>query len=248
MFNNNGFMVYKSLENKLTPLLSADDGTEIEFSLVVAHSEPITYTWTLQGSDIDGRLSTAAQFADIKPILLNTEAADTRFLTVRVDVDANSTQLTETAHLELQSKTRVLYFVINLSMFSSSKLPPLPPLPSLGPAAITSAPSDNRDVLTGTAIMFTCEVSGTPTPSITWYHNGLPLASSGGVIVAGSVVTIASALVKHSGMYQCFADNEISNVFMSWTLQVREPGVYVCLHCMCVFAACVCIILYAFLL
>ena len=107
-FNNNGFMIYKSLENKSTPLLSADDGTEIEFSLVVSHSEPISYTWTLQGSDIDGRLSTTAQFADIKPILLNTEAADTRFLTVRLEVMTNSMQLAETAHLELKSKTRVL--------------------------------------------------------------------------------------------------------------------------------------------
>ena len=83
--------------------------------------------------------------------------------------------------------------------------------------------------------MFTCAVSGTPTPSIAWYHNGLPLASSGGVIVAGSVVTIASALVENSGMYQCFANNEFSNVFKSWTLQVREPGIHVYVSvCVCV--------------
>ena len=128
MFNNNGFMVYKSLENKSTPLLSADDGTEIEFSLVVSHSEPIRYRWTLQGSDIDGRLSTTAQFADIKPILLNTEAVDTRFLIVRVEVMTNSMQFTETARLELQSKTRVLcnkQYVLFLQAPSS----PSPPFP-----------------------------------------------------------------------------------------------------------------------
>ena len=29
-------------------------------------------------------------------------------------------------------------------------------------------------------------------------------------------------------MYQCFANNKISNVYKSWTMQVREPGVYIC--------------------
>ena len=129
MFNNNGFMVYKSLENKSTPLLSADDGTEIEFSFVVAHSGPITYMWTLQGSDIDGRLSTTAQFADVKPILVNTEAADTRFLTVRVEVMANSMQLTETARLELQSKTRVLCNKHKYVLFLQAPSSPSPPFP-----------------------------------------------------------------------------------------------------------------------
>ena len=82
--------------------------------------------------------------------------------------------------------------------------------------------------------MFTCAVSGIPTPSITWYHNGLPLDSSSDVIVTGSVVTIASVLVEHSSMYQCFAKNEISYVFKSWHLQVHKPGIYVCVVCVCV--------------
>ena len=106
-----------------------------------------------------------------------------------------------------------------------------------GPATITSAPSDNRDVLTGTAIMFTCEVSGIPIPNITWYHNGQPLVNSGKETIAGNVLTIQFTLVEHLGMYQCFADNKISNVYKSWTMQVREQGVYICVHrlcCMCV--------------
>ena len=83
--------------------------------------------------------------------------------------------------------------------------------------------------------MFTCKVSGIPNPTA-WYYNGLPLVSSSNMIVGGSVVTILYASVEHSGMYQCFAENENSIVFNSWTLQVRKPGVYIC--CVCV-RACV---------
>ena len=81
--------------------------------------------------------------------------------------------------------------------------------------------------------MFTCEVSGIPPPSITWYYNGLPLVNSGTVTIAGNILTIAFALVEHSGMYQCFADNKINNVYKSWTMQVGEPGVYICVYRLC---------------
>ena len=238
MFSNDGFMVFKSLENISTPLLSSDSVTKVEFSLVVAHKQGITYKWTLQGSATDSRISSTAQFGSVKPILLPGEDADTKFLEVKVVATAGGMELADTAFLELQSKTAVLYKKHSLS---PSFIYSLLSLPSPGPAGITSAPKDNRDVLTGTAIMSTCEVSGTPAPSITWYHNGLPLASNGDVTVIGGVVTIPSTLVEHSGMYQCFAINKISNVYESWTLQVRAPGTYMCVCVHVCVRACVCV-------
>ena len=104
IFSNDGFMVYKSLENKSTPLLTSDEKTYILFSLVVAHKQGITYKWTLKGSAIDTRISNNAQFGRVKPILHPGEDADTSFLEVKVVASAGGMKVADTAFLELQSK------------------------------------------------------------------------------------------------------------------------------------------------
>ena len=104
MFSNGGFMVFKSLENISTPLLSSDSVTTIKFSLVVAHKQGITYKWTLQGSATNSRISITAQFGSVRPILLPGEDADTKFLEVKVVATAGGMELVDTAFLELQSK------------------------------------------------------------------------------------------------------------------------------------------------
>ena len=104
MFSNDGFMVFKSLENISTPLLSSNSVTKITFSLVVAHKQGITYKWTLQESATDSRISITAQFGSVRPILLPGEDADTKFLEVKVVASAGGMELADTAFLELQSK------------------------------------------------------------------------------------------------------------------------------------------------
>ena len=208
-----GLRIYKPLENISAPLLSEDDGTTVMFSVVAAHQDPFLYTWLLDGSDRDSRLDGSGPLAEVIPILFDTDPATTSSLTVEARL-STTPLTTQTANLFLQS------------MFSLS-LPPhntphiLCTCSPTGPAAITSAPEDMRDVLTGTEVTFTCEATGTPAPTITWYHNGEQLST-------GSTVTISSAAVGDSGMYQCFAENDIRKVYSSWTLQVREPGVWLC--------------------
>ena len=71
---------------------------------------------------------------------------------------------------------------------------------------------------------FTCAATGTPTPTLEWFINGQPAASTPGVTISGDTLSIQSPQVSHSGVYQCFASNEVSEARASWAVEVREPG------------------------
>ena len=94
---------------------------------------------------------------------------------------------------------------------------------------ITKKPPFDLEQLIGQSVTFTCVLSGIPTPSVTWYHNGVQL-SAGGVISISrnslniSVLSISSLAVEDTGMYQCFASNVVGRTQASWALQVRISG------------------------
>ena len=73
-------------------------------------------------------------------------------------------------------------------------------------------------------ITFTCNVAGIPTPTVTWYHNGVQLSAGGVISISGNTLTISSLAMGHTGMYQCFASNPVGSVQHSWALQVRVAG------------------------
>ena len=94
---------------------------------------------------------------------------------------------------------------------------------------ITKEPPFDLEQLIGQSVTFSCVLSGIPTPSVTWYHNGAHL-SAGGVISISrnspniSVLSISSLAVEDTGMYQCFASNVVGRTQASWALQVRISG------------------------
>ena len=92
------------------------------------------------------------------------------------------------------------------------------------PPGMTKSPSNDLERLVKQRVTFTCVVSGIPTPTVTWYHNGAQLSAGGVISISGNSLTISSLTVGHTGMYQCFANNVVGSTQRSWALQVRTPS------------------------
>lgn len=90
----------------------------------------------------------------------------------------------------------------------------------LEPPTVTLSPSD-QNVTQFDSVTLTCNATGSPKISITWYHNALPVVKSPQVIasVNGSL-TLRSVQRHHSGMYQCFAENSVGVAYASARLTV----------------------------
>ena len=74
-------------------------------------------------------------------------------------------------------------------------------------------------------VQYPCTASGNPTPTVTWYHNGVRIESGNGIIVsANGTLTIPAPQIRHSGVYQCFAANRLDEDKRTWFLEVREEG------------------------
>ena len=86
------------------------------------------------------------------------------------------------------------------------------------------SPSNDFEKLVGERVSFTCVVEGIPTPTVTWYHNGVQLSAGGVISISGNTLNTSSLTVGHTGMYQCFASNVVGSTQHSWALQVRMLG------------------------
>ena len=101
-------------------------------------------------------------------------------------------------------------------------------------ANITSLAPDDQSLsvrnhpVGGGSVMFSCEVSGTPTPTITWYYNNESVVQSEVELNGDSTqLTIPAPQVSHSGIYQCFARNKFGEDSRAWILEVVDPGMYI---------------------
>ena len=97
------------------------------------------------------------------------------------------------------------------------------------PWIVAPLSQDDLEEFAGDSITFTCNVTGIPTPTVTWYFNGARLSGGG---ASGNSLTISPTTVSHTGMYQCFASNLVGSVQHSWALEVRAPseGMSQCRH------------------
>jgi len=82
----------------------------------------------------------------------------------------------------------------------------------LGPVAapVFSKHLRSVDIPEGVALVLECHVTGTPLPSISWYHDSQPVSgddSSVGVAGGTSSVVIGQLRPEHSGEYVCRATN-----------------------------------------
>ncbi|XP_055962583.1 hemicentin-1 [Sorex fumeus] len=72
------------------------------------------------------------------------------------------------------------------------------------------------------SVTLTCEVSGNPTPDVTWRRDGQPLPEDDTlrVLSAGRFLQISSAHVSHAGRYSCLASNAAGDRSKAFSLNV----------------------------
>ncbi|XP_065351083.1 protogenin A-like isoform X1 [Cloeon dipterum] len=93
----------------------------------------------------------------------------------------------------------------------------------LVPPVIRNPPKSlNR--LIGISMIFKCEMTGIPTPNISWYKNGVPLYANDRVKLYGWQLELRNSLADDAGLYQCRGQNEAGEVWAAARL-IERPGV-----------------------
>ena len=91
----------------------------------------------------------------------------------------------------------------------------------------------------GDTASFTCQATGGPVPTITWYLNGTPLAdgvthtilkTSVNITTINSTLTIMSVESSDVGTYTCNATNVVSSDTSSGVLTVNGESREVCMN------------------
>ena len=77
----------------------------------------------------------------------------------------------------------------------------------------------------GEGVVFQVEVTGSPQPKLTWYHDGVEVkADYSNELAEDGSLTMPSAETKHSGVYQLVAANKAGSVEREVKLEVGQEG------------------------
>ncbi|UYV81090.1 hypothetical protein LAZ67_19002746, partial [Cordylochernes scorpioides] len=72
--------------------------------------------------------------------------------------------------------------------------------------------------------MFHCNTRGHPEPVITWIHNGKKITTGPHYHIEGRSLTVEDVTEAQSGIYQCFASNELGSTSAAGLLSVVLAG------------------------
>ncbi|XP_061594740.1 hemicentin-1 [Cololabis saira] len=83
----------------------------------------------------------------------------------------------------------------------------------------------NRSVVLSQPISLMCDVTGTPTPVITWYKDGTPVAAGNGIQIlnAGKTLRLLKADTADAGSYSCKAANVAGDTERDFFVDVLVP-------------------------
>ncbi|XP_015425408.1 PREDICTED: hemicentin-1-like [Myotis davidii] len=91
----------------------------------------------------------------------------------------------------------------------------------------TGRSGEAKDVIINNPLSLYCETNAAPPPTLTWYKDGRPLASSDRVLIlpGGRVLQIPRAKVEDAGRYTCVAVNEAGEDSLQYDVRVLLPPV-----------------------
>ena len=94
------------------------------------------------------------------------------------------------------------------------------------PPRFTKPPSDVTEV-EGNDVKITCDVTGHPSPTLSWYYNGKLVVSRDYITIKNNSLTVMEALDTDQGIYQCFVANDGGEIQGSAQLTVLDEGTLV---------------------
>nr|XP_009680231.1 PREDICTED: cell adhesion molecule-related/down-regulated by oncogenes [Struthio camelus australis]XP_009680232.1 PREDICTED: cell adhesion molecule-related/down-regulated by oncogenes [Struthio camelus australis]XP_009680233.1 PREDICTED: cell adhesion molecule-related/down-regulated by oncogenes [Struthio camelus australis]XP_009680234.1 PREDICTED: cell adhesion molecule-related/down-regulated by oncogenes [Struthio camelus australis] len=90
----------------------------------------------------------------------------------------------------------------------------------LEPASISKGLQDET-VTVGATVHFSCDVRGSPAPTLTWFHNAVSIPLSSRHLSTRNSLRISGVTEEDSGLYQCAANNGIGFVQSTGRLNVQ---------------------------
>jgi len=85
---------------------------------------------------------------------------------------------------------------------------------------------ENQLLTEGQTVELSCNVSGWPTPSVSWTKNGEDMVPSSRVSIDGHRVVMTQATVMDSGIYQCWAENIVGLVSLTARVLLGTPNYF----------------------
>ena len=90
---------------------------------------------------------------------------------------------------------------------------------------ITRFPETDKHAMEGERVVFRVRVTGAPKPKLTWYHDGEEVVPDYSKELAeDGFLTMPSAEIKHSGVYQLVAVNKAGSAERVVKLFVKRDG------------------------
>lgn len=93
--------------------------------------------------------------------------------------------------------------------------------------SIINGPS-NQSVDEGTDVTFSCEIDGSPEPSVSWFYSDdiLPMQNTSSVLITQSglfsLLRITNVNISDQGVYRCVATSYIGTASQEAELQVKS--------------------------
>uniref|UniRef100_A0A5F9CF83 ADAMTS-like protein 1 n=1 Tax=Oryctolagus cuniculus TaxID=9986 RepID=A0A5F9CF83_RABIT len=94
------------------------------------------------------------------------------------------------------------------------------------PSALTSPLGTQLVLDPGNSALLGCPIKGHPTPNITWFHDGQPIATAAGlthhILAAGQILQVANLSGETQGEFSCLAQNEAGMLWQKASLMIQD--------------------------
>ncbi|XP_054545120.1 ADAMTS-like protein 1 isoform X2 [Talpa occidentalis] len=188
-------------------------GVNVTINCQVAGVPEAEVTWFRNKS----KLGSPQQLHEGSLLLTDVSSADQGLYSCRA---ANlHGELTENTQLLILDPPQVPAQLEDIKALLSATGPNLP--------SVLMSPLGTQLVLDpGNSALLGCPIKGHPTPNITWFHGGKPVATVTGlthhILAAGQILQVANLSGGSQGEFSCLAQNEVGTLVQKASLVIQD--------------------------